>query len=334
MKYIIMSISLVFSLGFLAIAKPTTKNYLISQDAPKVSQDAPKAELTAIRGTKINLIKPEGFVESTNFPGFQQNSTGATIVVTELPGPYKEVASSFTADNLKSRGMVLQNTEKVTIEGYSGLLIKFTQQAYGQNFDKLGILFGDDQETIFIIASFLVEQEKDLLNPLKDSLLSAKWDRKKAVDPFADLDFGITDNESLKFAKRVQSNLLYTKSGKFPVTVDEPILIIGKSFSDSPDDAPIDAKAFSERRITETVENKNIMVQSGEALTVENLSGYEIVASAEDSATNTPVAIYQAILFEGKNYYIIQGIVGTKTKDQFLAEFKKLARSFKKKEAK
>jgi hypothetical protein len=329
MKYIVLSIALLFSVSLLTTAKPTTYKTILT-----LNQDnAPKAELVAVRGTKINLAKPEGFVEATNFPGFQQNSTGATLVVTELPGPYKEVSASFTVENLKSRGMLLQTTEKVTIDGYNGLLIKFTQEAYGQNYDKLGVLFGDDQETIFIIASFLVEQEKDLLSPMKNSLLSAKWDRKKSVDPFADLDFGISEGDSLKFTKRVQSNLLYTKGGKFPVAVEEPILIIGKVVSDSPDNAQIDAKAVSEARIKESVENKNIMIQSGEALTIDNLNGYELVASGEDSATNTPVAIYQVMLFEGKNYYIIQGIVGTKTKDVALVEFKKLARSFKKKAA-
>jgi len=326
MKNILVSVILVFS--FFSI----TSTYKIFAQEPTPVQNPAPEQPTAIKGTKVNLIKPAGFIESTNFPGFQQNSSGATIIVTELPGPYKEVSESFTAENLKSRGMILQSTEKTTIDGYPGLIIKFSQQAYGQDFGKLGILFGDDQETIFVVASFPVETEKDLLAPLKDSILSAKWDRKKVVDPFADLTFTLDDSSSpLKFAKRVQSTLLYSKDGQFPVAVDAPIFIVGKAVSDLAEEQIADQKAFAESRLNQTVENKNIVVQTNEPITIGALSGYELVASGEDASTNTPVAIYQTILFEGKTYYIFQGVVGAKAKDQFISEFKKMTRNFKQK---
>lgn len=333
MKQKLLFIGLVLSFILISLTEETTKNCFAGQNPTQTTpatENAPKAQPIAITGTKVNLVKPEGFIESTNFPGFQQNTTGATIVVTEFPGAYTDVASGFTVENLKPRGMNLISKEKVSIDSYEGFLIKFTQNANGQDYGKLAVIFGDAKESIFIIASFPVELEKDLSNVLKDSLINAKWDRKKEVDPFADLSFSVNGNGPLKFAKRLQANLLYSQEGKFPVEVETPIFVVGKSISEFPT-ATTDYKVFSEGRLNQSAENKNIMILSGEPITIDNLNGYEIVASGNDSATNTPVLIYQVLLFSDKDYFIMQGLAGIKAKDQFLEEFKKIARSFKKK---
>lgn len=332
MKKMLLSIALIISFVFFTDNGLNKSNVFAQSPTPTQAQPepAPKAEPISVKGTKVNLVKPEGFVESSNFPGFQQNATGASIVVTEFPGAYSDVASGFTEENLKPRGMNLISKEKISIDSYQGFLIKFTQKADGQEYGKLGVIFGDDKESVFIVASFPVDLEKDLSTVLKDSIVSAKWDRKKEVDPFADLSFAVESSGSLKFAKRLQSTLLYSKDGKFPVDVDTPIFIVGKSISDFPA-GTIDQKAFSESRLNQSAENKNIAVEFGEAVTIDNLTGYEIIATGNDASSNTPIAIYQVILFDDKSYFILQGLVGAKSKDQFVAEFKKMARSFKKK---
>ncbi len=331
MKQKLFSIGLVLCFALISLVQITYPlTIFASQNPTPVEQsEAPKPQPIAVKGTKINLIKPEGFTESNNFPGFQ-STNGTTIVVTEFPGAYTNVASGFTPENLKPRGMNLISKEKVSVDSYQGFLVKFTQNANGQEYGKLGVIFGDDKESVFIVASFPIELEKDFSSLLKDSLINAKWDRKKEVDPFADLSFSIDGSGPLKFAKRLQSTLLYSQDGKFPVEVETPIFVVGKSVSDFPE-GNTDYKAFAENRLNQSVENKNIAVVSGELVTIDNINGYEIIASANDSATNAPVAIYQVLLFDDKNYFIMQGLVGAKSKDQFLVEFKKIARSFKKK---
>ncbi len=335
MKQKLFSIGLILSFALISLAQitcPLTTFASQNPTPPSIAQseNASNPQPIAVKGTKINLIKPEGFTESNNFPGFQQSTTGTTIVVTEFPGAYTDVASGFTPENLKPRGMSLISKEKVSVDSYQGFLIKFTQNANGQEYGKLGVIFGDDKESVFIVASFPIELEKDLSSLLKDSLIKAKWDRKKEVDPFADLSFSVDGSGPLKFAKRLQSTLLYSQDGKFPVEVETPIFVVGKSVSDFPE-GNTDYKAFAENRLNQSVENRNIMVVSGEAVTIDNINGYEIIANGNDSATNSPVAIYQVLLFDDKNYFIMQGLVGAKSKDQFLVEFKKIARSFKKK---
>jgi len=41
--------------------------------------------------------------------------------------------------------------------------------------------------------------------------------------------------------------------------------------------------------------------------------------------------IYQVILFDESSYFLMQGLVGAELRDEYLPEFKEMARSFKQK---
>jgi hypothetical protein len=64
---------------------------------------------------------------------------------------------------------------------------------------------------------------------------------------------------------------------------------------------------------------------------IDGLDGYEIIADAKDTTSDTPITVYQVMLFDNKSYILIQGIVGTKIRDKYLLEFKAMARSFERK---
>ncbi|HEY9875148.1 MAG TPA: hypothetical protein V6D12_17070, partial [Candidatus Obscuribacterales bacterium] len=70
---------------------------------------------TPVRGTRVSLIKPEGFTPAKNYSGFEQNNTGAGIMITEMPAPYSQIAPGLNAANLKTRGMALLKKESITI---------------------------------------------------------------------------------------------------------------------------------------------------------------------------------------------------------------------------
>lgn len=60
-----------------------------------------------VPGTKCSIIPPVGFVATNAFSGFQSPETGASIMINELPAPYQQLVDEFTADALKTRGMML-----------------------------------------------------------------------------------------------------------------------------------------------------------------------------------------------------------------------------------
>src|SRR5579863_3418302 len=78
----------------------------VAKERVKDSEERPEPQL--VRGTKVKLVRPEGFTDAKRFPGFQQDETGASVVVMEVPGPFKKVTAAFTAAGLKQGGMKLK----------------------------------------------------------------------------------------------------------------------------------------------------------------------------------------------------------------------------------
>jgi hypothetical protein len=283
---------------------------------------------TDVRGSKVSLIKPPGFATADTFPGFQQDSTQASLVVTELPAPYQQAVAGFTAANLKTRGMTQIGREKITIAGAPGLLLQLTQSANGTTYRKWIAIFGDARETVTIVATMPQDGKQSLFRSLRNSIVSAKWNRTKVVDPFADLKFAITATPDLKFAKRIQNALLYTKDGVVPATdPNDPILVVSQAISKV---VIGDRQQYAQKRLAQTQQAKNIKIISTNPITIDGLQGYEIIANATDAATNQSIVVYQLMLFEGQTYYITQGLVGSNAKSKYLPEFKKIATSFRK----
>ena len=53
-----------------------------------------------IPGTQVTLAAPEHFMASADFAGYANEQTGASLMVTEIPGPYAEVMKGMTAEGM------------------------------------------------------------------------------------------------------------------------------------------------------------------------------------------------------------------------------------------
>ncbi len=53
-------------------------------------------KLVKVPGTKVRLVPPTGLKPSERFPGFWDEETNSSIVITEMPAPYSEIATGFT----------------------------------------------------------------------------------------------------------------------------------------------------------------------------------------------------------------------------------------------
>src|SRR5690606_12125091 len=79
-----------------------------------------------VPGTRVRMQVPPGAQAGVGFHGFMWPE-GASIVVMELPGPYSEISTSFTAYNLGKQGMTLMDTAPVDVSGYAGVLLDVKQ---------------------------------------------------------------------------------------------------------------------------------------------------------------------------------------------------------------
>lgn len=79
---------------------------------------APSAPAAPVRvaGTRVSLDPPRGFVKAQRYPGFERADKKASIMVTELPGPAKDMQKGMTKEMLAGRGVTLIRSQTVRIE--------------------------------------------------------------------------------------------------------------------------------------------------------------------------------------------------------------------------
>ncbi|MBK9105121.1 MAG: hypothetical protein IPL92_11285 [Saprospiraceae bacterium] len=282
-----------------------------------------------VEGSNFFLIPPPGFVEASNFQGFQQESSGASIMVLDMPGPFAESTKGFTEEGLKSQGVKLIKKEEVNVNGYQGLFVTAEQLAYGVNYAKYILVFGDEQNT-FMVNGAYPKNVPGLKEDMLEAIYSIVYEPDMVVDQLNSVPFVlVTEGTKLKLAKNMGGSLLYTVDGKIPTaSADKTSFVAGLSISNvqTPDrkftsiarikQLPYSSLVIDEDQITE--------------IEIDGISGYEIHGEGVHKSSGAKELVYQAMLFDSNGYYIM---VGTTRSDfaENLDLFKQVARTFKRK---
>jgi hypothetical protein len=281
-----------------------------------------------VPGTRVSLVPPEGFILADRFTGYIYDNDRVSIIVTEIPGDFFELAASFTnPSELEKKDLLWLNTERVTIDLYNGFLIKAQQTVYGIDFLKWILLLGNETESVILIATVPKHLEVQYLDILKQSLLTTHWNRERSSPLSEDLAFKVNEYGDLKLAKQVTNALLYTKNGVFPApSIDEPIFVVVPSVIQQ----FADPEPFAKKRILAIESISELKIESSQRVVVNNLKGYEIIATGREMRSQQSMVIYQTILFDRNDYYyIIQGQIGKVNSQKYLPLFRMMATSFK-----
>ncbi|HEV2668826.1 MAG TPA: hypothetical protein VG324_28165 [Blastocatellia bacterium] len=287
-------------------------------------------KLVKVPGTKVSLVPPAGLKPSARFPGFMDEETSSSILITEMPAPYSEIANGFTKEALVTRGMKLLSRREVSLNGRPGILLHVGQETRSIAFLKWMVVTGNEKETVLVTATFPARMKAQLSSAMEKSALSVQWDAAAKIDPLAGLNFSFKDDPSLKFARRVSNMVIMTKNGALPgKPTNDPFFIIGPSVSQAPIS---DIKIFAERRLVQIEEVSGIAVKKQSDVTIDGLSGSAIVAEARwKDLPGAPVVVYQVLLLDGKNYFLMQGVAPREEQEKYLAVFTRIAQSFRKK---
>lgn len=282
-----------------------------------------------IAGTKFFLIPPTGFIPATNFQGFQQMNSGASILVTEIPGPFIESTKGFNEQGLKTQGVVLKKKEEIKVNGTQGLFLTAEQFAYGTNYSKYILVFGDSKAT-YIVNGTYPKEVTELDKDIRESMLSVVYESALTVDPLSTVSFTVdTESTKLKFGKSMTGMLLYTVDGEVPTeSTDKTSFIVGLSLANV---QTVDRKLTAINRMKRMpYSDLKIDENKIQEIEIDRISGYEIVGEGIGKFDGTKELVYQVMLFTDNGYYIIVGI----TKNDFeqnLELFKKVARTLKRK---
>lgn len=283
-------------------------------------------EPVQVKGTRVSLSPPEGFTEAPRFQGFQQEATSASIMVTELPGPFEETVKGFTPESLASRDMKLLSRKLVKVGGHPGVLLHLTQTAGDVAWLKWVLVLGDPSATLLVAATWREQDSKTLSRSLESAVRSTRWEREAAPTP-APERFTLKALPGLKEAHRLQNTIMYTRDGTMPAgPVEGPLFIVAPSLGTA--SVGDDLEAFNLARLRATPDVSDLSVESSAALTVDGLKGHEAVARARHPATQKDFLLYQALLVEGDHYYVFQGRAGEADRAAYLEHFKAAVRGF------
>jgi len=280
-------------------------------------------DLQKVPGTKCSLIPPSSFVASSTFSGFQDNASGSSIMINEIPAPYQAIVDGFTTDALKTKGMTLISKQTVDLNNNAATFVEVKQPANGITYLKQLLIFGDAKHTV-LVNGIYPEAAKAMAPKIKAALFSTVYDPSQNENPLAAVPFTINVAQSnLKLVKYISGSLLYSADGTIPT--ETPTLIVGNSIAKVP---AIAQKKYAEERLKKLPGGEKSIIKETTEITIANLKGYEIVANGF-AKNDVPELVYQVMLFNDKgDYYIMVG----QTKENFdqqLATFKKVARTFR-----
>ncbi|MBK9143110.1 MAG: hypothetical protein IPM23_11475 [Candidatus Melainabacteria bacterium] len=292
---------------------------VLAQTDSNIEKSEPAAR---VKGTRVSLVKPEGFEQAPTFNGYIFKDMSASVMVTEMPAPIDKILEGFTQENLALKGMTMLSKKDVEVSGHRGVLVEAKQAI----FKKWLTVFGSPEETVLVVAAFPEEYSDELSDRLKDCVSSVTWDRSSKVDVMENLNFAVQAKAPFKLARRLQNTLVFTEDGKFPATKPEdPIYIVGESFF-QPEISG--RKEFCVQRLGQTQGVKDASADSVEPVKYAGLDGYVIAARGKDSRTDDKMYVYQVILFGEKSYFIHVGMVADTQKDKFEPAFKAMSETF------
>jgi len=294
---------------------------------PLIINNELTAEHVNIPGTKISIIPPAGFALSGYFTGFLNAQARCSIVAATITGPVVSILKGFNADTFHKANINIKRTDELLINGYIGRLIFGEQSKEGKTYDRYTLIFGDGDNTYILNGIFSKDYEDKYGKAIKTSMLSVVYEPKRDNDPRSAVNFTIDDSKiKLKFAGTFAESLMYTADGKIPTKSKDKTMFFTAQVADQ--EGVQDKKLFSMELVKQAATVKNVEIKSVKPVTMDGISGYEIIANAKDGKTLAPVLLYHISLYSDELYYIMMGMAYNDY-DANLRMFKVGCRTFK-----
>ncbi|GEP08236.1 hypothetical protein [Methylobacterium gnaphalii] len=295
--------------------------------------------------SRFGFQPPSDMAPSRRFMGFERLEGGAMVSVVELPGgAYGEIEKSFTDENLKSQGFVVESREAVKVSGgLEGVLLAGGQSpppapaADGANgtapampdlptVRKWLLLVNGPDVTGLVVAQMTPGAETD--ETMKGMLLGVTLRPPLTLDQQVDaLPFRINDLAGFRPIRALAGNsLLMTRGPKDqPVNLEQPILVLAQAVQQPP--TAEQREAFARAALYSNQTMKDFVIERSQSYRQNGVDWHEIVARANDVPTGQAVVITQTIRFAPDGYLRSLGVVRADQRDETLALFRQVVDS-------
>ena len=309
--------TVVCSLGVAAAAS----SGLAQQASP--AQDAAEHR-QSIGGTGVSLVVPDGFRLSQDFPGIGRAEDLSSVLITELDVPLSIAADAFTESALKQRGIELESTSPIEVDGRQATLIRATQRIGSMTFRKWFLLLGSQTRSVLLTATTPAQFEERHRDALVHTLEGARWNEASRPASAPALSFRVKDAPPLRIVRSGNDSIVLSDPAVAKGHV-APVVTVGAS------QARVDVgdlAAFARSRLEETVSIREISIDSQGPRALGALRGHQISATALDTQSGRSVHVQQILASDGSRYYLMQGILDVEDAARLAPAFEALAASF------
>ncbi len=312
----------------------SSSTIVLGKEPVPAKSNLPSAKPQRVPGTRMTIVPPPGFAQASNFAGYIEPDSNASLMLTEISAPFSKLSASYQAAPMEKRGMILAASKSESLGNLLGLAIEFKQSMYGVNFNKYARLFGDENCCYLVLASVAEDTDPSIIKRLKEAMYSIAIDTTaKAPSLDEGLNFSISDGSILKKSRRLQNALIYKP---LAASTDKPdkktaVLVVAPSIAAIKIDNPAE---FALVRLKNIETMTDLKVDSERDMVIDGLKGREIKATAKEIKTGEQSYVYQAMLFDTAGYYyIVQGLCPMDNKAAMDKEFAAITSTFKLKKA-
>jgi hypothetical protein len=284
------------------------------------------AETQFVPGARIGMEPPSGFVVSNRFGGFENPSTGGTIVVTELPrDAWGKMRGSMTDTALKAQHITVEERQTVSVDGADAILLRGSQEASGLKAEKWILVVG--YPTVTGVVTYQVsDMAVDRTPPeeIRKALLSTEFRQAVSLaEQVSDLSYRIGAMDGFRVERVLPGNTaIIIEDGAPPSDGPQALFVASAAAGGAPPEPERDA--FARQAIAGFGLVSDVAVDRSAPVELGGDPGNELVARATDRRTGQPVAIVQWMRFVGTGYLRFVGIAPIAEQDRLFARYRQV----------
>lgn len=316
-------------------AFPVVAQEATQPDAAQEKPARPAGEPVYPSSSRFGFVVPSDMSVSKRFMGFERREGGAMLSVVELPAEaYPEIEKSFTDENLKAQGFLVQAREAIKVNGgdeavlYSGELPVGEAQGAppGMTIRKWILLVKGADVTGIVVAQMTpgAESEAALRAALTGITIRPALSLDQQVDS---LPFRFVDLAGFRAIRVLAGNsVLLTRGPKdLMANLEQPILVLAQAVQQPPPAEQRDGFARAALYSNQTM--KDFFIERSQGYRQNGVDWHEIVARATDIPSSTQVVVTQTIRFNPDGYLRALGVVRAEQRDETLASFREVVDS-------
>jgi len=272
-------------------------------------------------GSRIGLEPPLDLKPSTRFSGFEDIDRKVAVTILDLPAAaYPGLDHAATSEQ---HGLNDVKRESFGFSSGTGLLVTGSINAGGVTVRKWILLAtAPDKDLTALVSVEVPEAALAIYSDaiIRKALTSLTFRAAPIAEQLGMLPFKIGDSAGFRVMK------VFPPSGA--ILIDGPgadmsaqpyvIVSIGRGAPERPDDRPRFA-----RDLLASTPLHDILMQSADAMRINNAPGFEIRAQAQ-GPKGEPVMVVQWLRFAGDSYVRIVGVAGKQDWDALFTRFRTL----------